>query len=57
VALEAPAVIAVADQADAARLRFRLPAGTYATVLIEALGVTVDNRRGALGLDRSIHLG
>ena len=45
VTLDPPAVIAVPAHADAVRLRFRLPAGTYATVLIEALGVTVDPPR------------
>jgi tRNA pseudouridine13 synthase len=29
----------------AVRLRFELPAGSYATVLLEAIGVTVDTRR------------
>jgi tRNA pseudouridine13 synthase len=45
VSLEPPAVLAVPDNPHALRLRFELPAGTYATVLIAALGVTVDTGR------------
>jgi tRNA pseudouridine13 synthase len=42
VALDDPAAVPVAGDARAIRLRFQLPAGTYATVLVEALGVTID---------------
>jgi tRNA(Glu) U13 pseudouridine synthase TruD len=42
VALEDPVAIPVADNARAIRLRFQLPAGTYATVLVAELGVTID---------------
>ena len=41
VTLGAPATAPVADDPGALRLAFQLPAGTYATVLVEALGVSV----------------
>lgn len=42
VVLQPAAATLVPDHPEAVRLHFQLPAGTYATVLIEALGVTVD---------------
>lgn len=45
VTLESPAALPVPGEPHALRLRFQLPAGTYATVLIQALGVTVRDER------------
>ena len=42
VTLGTEAVVADPEAPGTIRLRFELPAGTYATVLLEALGVTVD---------------
>lgn len=41
VTLDEPATEAVADAPGALRLRFQLPAGVYATVLLQEMGVTV----------------
>ncbi len=45
VTLTDPVAIPLDADAHATRLGFQLPAGTYATVLIEALGVTMDTAR------------
>ncbi len=45
VTLSDPASIPLEAETGAIRLGFQLPAGTYATVLIEALGVTMDTAR------------
>jgi tRNA pseudouridine13 synthase len=44
VVLDPPAGVPVTGDPHAVRLRFQLPAGTYATVLLQALGVTIDAR-------------
>ncbi|MBC8134230.1 MAG: tRNA pseudouridine(13) synthase TruD [Deltaproteobacteria bacterium] len=41
IVLDPPSAIPVAEDPNAVRLRFQLPAGTYATVLLDALGVCV----------------
>jgi tRNA pseudouridine13 synthase len=45
VTLVPPASEPVEGRQDAIRLKFQLPSGTYATVLLEALGVTIDVRQ------------
>jgi tRNA pseudouridine13 synthase len=44
VALDDPPTSTLPDDPTALRLMFQLGAGTYATVLLEALGVTIDSR-------------